>query len=247
MALTSLQWKVARQFAFFENTYTWKRYISFYNSLQADAARTSPLVGGGSNPTGISQSYSSIRFQPIQRIGFGLNHNYFRNLPTFDPRLIATGLLDQYLFQGFSGDVRVEAPGHITLYSSLGKSKASSDTKGSLNQAYGITFGRLWSTGIKADMHYSKFDSAFGKGQYESVSLSKNLNDNFHIQLMAGHQAFLSSLSSNNNSKFVNASADWNIGPRFFFETNFGWYNGTALKYKQWATIFGYRFGGFRK
>jgi hypothetical protein len=65
--------------------------------------------------------------------------------------------------------------------------------------------------------------------------------------LMAGHQAFNSSFSANNNSNFVNASADWNLGPRYFFEANFGWYNGTALQYRQWATVVGYRFGGFRK
>jgi hypothetical protein len=247
IALTSIQWKVARQFAFFENTFSWKRYLSFYNSLQADAARTSPLPNGGSNPTGVSQSYSSIRFQPVDRLSFGINHNYFRNLPTFDPKLIGTGLLDQYLFQGFSGDVRVEVVRHITLYASLGKSKISSDQKNSLNQAYGISFGRLWNTGLTADFHYSKFDSAFGKGQYESFSLSKSLNENFRLQLMGGHQAFNSSFSANNNSNFVNASADWNLGPRYFFEANFGWYNGTALQYRQWATVVGYRFGGFRK
>jgi hypothetical protein len=247
IAMTSIQWKVARQFAFFENTFSWKRYVSFYSSLQADEARTSPLPNGGSNPTGISQSYSSIRFQPIGRLSFGLNHSYFRNLPTFDPRLIGTGLLDQYLFQGFSGDVRVEMPKHITLYTSLGRSKASSDQKSSLNQGYGITFGRLWNTGLIGDLHYSKFNSPFGSGQYESFSLSKSLSDTFRIQIMGGRQKFDSSLSTNSNSDFVNAMADWSIGPRYFFEANFGWYNGTTLKYQQWSTVFGYRFGGYRK
>jgi hypothetical protein len=247
IALTSIQWKVARQFAFFENTFSWKRYLSFYNSLQADVARTSPLPNGGSNPTGISQSYSTIRFQPFEHISFGLNHNYFRNLPTFDPKLIGTGLLDQYLFQGFSGDVRVEAPKHISLYVSLGKSKVSSDKQNSLNQGYGITFGKLWNTGLIADFHYSKFDSDFGKGQYESFSLSKSLNENLRLQLMGGHQTLNSAYSNNSNSKFVNASADWNLGPRYFFEANFGWYNGTSLQYQQWSTVVGYRFGSFRK
>jgi hypothetical protein len=247
IALTSIQWKVARQFAFFENTFSWKRYLSFFNSLQADAARTSPLPNGGSNPTGISQSYSTIRFQPFEHISFGVNHNYFRNLPTFDPKLIGTGLLDQYLFQGFSGDVRVEAPKHISLYVSLGKSKVSSDKQNSLNQGYGITFGRLWNTGLIADFHYSKFDSDFGKGQYESFSLSKSLSENLRLQLMGGHQTLHSPYSSNSNSKFVNASADWNLGPRYFFEANFGWYNGTTLQYQQWSTVVGYRFGSFRK
>jgi hypothetical protein len=247
IAMTSIQWRVARQFAFFENTYSWKRYVSFYNSLQADEARVSPLLNGGSNPTGISQSYSSIRFQPVNRLSFGINHNYFRNLPTFDPKLVGTGLLDQYLFQGFSGDVRVELPKRITLYTSLGRSKTSADQKASLNQGYGITFGNLWNTGLGADFHYSKFNSSFGRGEYEAFSLTKSLSESLRIQMMAGRQTFNSSLSTNNNSDFVNAVADWNIGPRYFLEGNFGWYNGTTLKYQQWSTVFGYRFGGFRK
>jgi hypothetical protein len=221
--------------------------VTFYSSLQADEARKSPLPNGGSNPTGVSQSFSSVRLQPFSRLSFGLNHSYFRNLPTFDPRLIGTGLLDQYLFQGFSGDVRVEVLKHISVYTSLGRSKASSDQKHSLNQGYGISFGRLWNTGLTADMHYSKFDSAFGSGQYESFSLSKSLTDSLRIQVTGGHQLFHSSLSTNNNSNFVNATCDWNLGPRYFMEGNFGWYDGTTMKYRQWTTVIGYRFGGFRK
>jgi hypothetical protein len=247
IAVSSIQWRVSRQFAFFENTFSWKRYLSFYNSLQADEARTSPLPNGGSNPTGVSQSYTSLHVQPVNRLSFGVNHSYFRSLPTFDPKLIGTGLLDQYLFQGFSGDVRVELPKRISVYTSLGRSKASTDQKNALNQGYGITFGRLWNTGIMADFHYSKFNSSFGSGQYESFSLTRSLNDNFRVQLFGGRQTFNSSLSSNNNSDFLNVVADWNIGPRYFLEGNFGWYNGTTLKYTQWSTIFGYRFGSFRK
>jgi hypothetical protein len=247
IAATTIQWRVARQFAFFENTFSWKRYFSLFNSLQADEARTSPLPNGGSNPTGVTQSYTTVRFQPVARVSFGLNHNYFRNLPTFDPRLIGTGLLDQYLFQGFSGDVRVELPKRIAVYASLGKSKASTDQKGSLNQGYGINFGRLWFSALSADVHYSQFDSSFGKGHYESFSIIKSLNDSLRVQLMGGHQSFLSPLSTNTNSSFVNLSGDWNIGPRYFFETNYGWYHGTTMQYTQWSSVFGYRFGGFRK
>jgi len=247
IALTSIQWKVARQFAFFENNFSWKRYISFYSSLQADEARTSPLPNGGSNPTGISQSYSSLHFQPFGRLTLGVNHNYFRNLPTYDIRLLGTGTLDKYLFQGLSGDVRVEVIKQITLYASLGRSKATTDTKNSLNQAFGITFNNILKTGLLADLHYSKFDSAFGSGKYTSFSLSKTLSDSLHLQLFGGHQSFNSSLSSNNSSNFVNGVIDWNVGPRYFFEGNYGFYRGTNLNYQQWTTIFGYRFGGYRK
>ncbi|PYU69006.1 MAG: hypothetical protein DMG52_29985 [Acidobacteria bacterium] len=247
VAVTSIQWKVARQFAFFENNLSWKRYMTLYSSLQADEARTSPLPNGGSNPTGISQSYSSLHFQPFHHLGFGVNHNYFRSLPTYDPRLLGTGLLDQYLFQGFSGDVRVELVKHISVYASLGRSKATSDKKNSLNRAFGLTVPNLWKTGLLADVHYSKFDSSFGSGKYTSFSLSKNLSDSFRIQFLGGHQTFNSALSANNSSNFVNAVVDWNVGPRYFVEGNFGWYRGTTMNYQQWTTVFGYRFGGYRK
>ena len=253
IAVTSIQWKVARQFAFFENNLTWKRYITLYSSIQADEARTSPLrdssglLIGGSNPTGISQSYSSLHFQPFRRVGFGVNHNYFRSLPTYDPRLLGTSLLDQYLFQGFSGDVRAELVKHISVYASLGRSKATSDKKNSLNQAFGLTVPNVLNTGLLADVHYSKFDSSFGSGKYTSVSLSKNLTDSFRLQFLGGHQTFNSGLTSNNHSNFVNAVVDWNVGPRYFVEGNFGWYRGTSMNYQQWSTVFGYRFGGYRK
>jgi len=247
VALTTQDWRVARQFAFFENNFSWRRWLTFYNSAQVDAARTSPLPNGGSNPTGFSQSYTSLHVQPLGWLSLGVNHNYFRNLPTFDPRLISTGLLDQYLFQGFSGDVRIQMPKHISLYSSLGRSKVSTDTKDSLNQAYGITFSRLWHTGLTADLHYSKFNSQFGGGEYESFSLSENLRDNLRIQILGGHQAFQSSLTSNTNSNFVNGIADWNVGARLFMEGTLGWYQGSALSYRQWSTVMGYRFGGHRR
>ncbi|HEV2195136.1 MAG TPA: hypothetical protein VGR55_06120 [Candidatus Acidoferrum sp.] len=256
VAVTSIQWKVARQFAFFENTWSWKQYVSFYNSLQADAARTSSLttvlpsgqvVNGGSNPTEVSQSFSTLHFQPFKLFGFGVNHNYFKTLPTFDPRLLGTGLLDQYLFQGFSGDVRFALPKRIGLFASLGESKTTTDKKNSLNQAYGISLGQLWKTGVLLDLHYSKFNSSFGSGKYQSLSLSKSFTDSFRVQVYGGHQIFNTFLSSNTNSNFVNGVVDCNVGARYFLEGNFGWYDGAALSYTQWSTILGFRLGGFRK
>jgi hypothetical protein len=247
IAINTINWRVSRQFAFLENNMNWKRYISFYNSMQLDTARTSPYTGGGSNPTGLTQTYNSLHFQPIKLVTFGVNYNYFRNLPTFDPLLIGTGLVDKYLFQGFSGDVRLDLPKHISLYADLGKSKANTDTKNSLNQAYGITFANIGHTGLFLDMHYSQFDSSFGSGQYESVSLSKSLTDTLRVQLLGGNQKFNSPFSSNTSSKFVNGIVDWTISRRYFVEGLIGWYDGTTLNYTQWSTVFGYRFGGLRK
>jgi len=44
IAVNTINWRVSRQFAFFENNMNWKRYISFYNSMQIDTARTSPYT-----------------------------------------------------------------------------------------------------------------------------------------------------------------------------------------------------------
>jgi hypothetical protein len=247
IAVNTIDWRVSRQFAFFENNVNWKRYIAFYNSLQVDDARTSPYPGGGSNPTGITQTYNSLHFQPVKLVTFGVNYNYFRNLPTFNPLLIGTGVLDNYLFQGFSGDVRVDLPKHISVYGSLGRSKASTDTRNALNESYGITFSNLGRTGLFLDLHYTQFNSSFGSGQYESVSLSRNLTEMLRVQVLAGDQKFNSPLTSNSSSRFVNGTVDWTISRQYFVEGLIGYYDGTTLNYTQWSTIFGYRFGGLRK
>jgi len=247
LAINTINWRVSRQFAFFENNLNWKRHVAFYNSMQFDAARTSPYPGGGSNPTGITQTYNSLHIQPISLITFGVNYNYFRSLPTFDPLLIGTGLLDNYLYQGFSGDIRLDLPKHISLYTSIGQSKASTDTNHTLNESYGITFGNIGRTGLFLDMHYTQFNSSFGSGQYESISLARNLTDTLHLQLLAGNQKYTSPLTSNTSAKFVNGTMDWTIGRRYFIEGLIGYYNGNTLSYTQWSTIFGYRFGGLHK
>jgi hypothetical protein len=247
LAITSINLRVERQFAFFENTFNWKRYLSLYSSMQVDEARTSPLPGGGSNPTGISQTYNSAHLQPIKLVTFGVNYNYFRTLPTFNPKLIGTGLLDNYLFSGLSGDVRFDLPKHISLYAAIGQSKASTDTKSSVNDAFGVTFGNLFRSSLALDLHYSKFDGTFGSGEYESVSLSRNLTEKLRLQLLGGNQLYTSPLTANTNAKFVNASLDWFIGRKYFVEGLYGWYDGNVLSYNQWSTMLGYRWGGMSR
>jgi hypothetical protein len=246
LAGTSMGWHVAREFVFAENTISYSHAFSIYNSLQFDKARTA--VGGVTYNTGLTQSFSSIRFQPIHLITFDLNHNYLRNLPTFDPALISTGLLDQYLFQGLSGGVQLELPYRIRLSTDIGRSKSSSDSATSWNQMYGVTFGEIKKTGLMLDLRYAKFNSSFGQGQYEFVSVSRSLADRFHIQLQGGTQHLNSAFSANTNSKFITSIFDWSIGPRYFFEGLFSWNSGTSMNYQQTNFTFGYRFGGsYRK
>ena len=242
LASTSIGWHIAREFAFAENTISFGRAVSIYNSLQFDNGRTA--LSNVAYGTGLTQSFSSIRYQPIHLLTFDLNDNYLRNLPTFDPVLISTGLVDQYLFQGLSGGVQFQLPYRISISTDLGKSNSSADQTPSWNQMYGLTFGEIKKTGLQLDLRYTKFDSSFGQGSYEFVSVSRSLADRFHVQLQAGTQHLNSAFSANSNSKFVTSIVDWSIGPRYFFEGLYSWNTGTSMNYQQTNFTFGYRFGG---
>jgi hypothetical protein len=245
LAMTSIQWHIAREFAFLENTFSLGRTFSVYSSIQADMGRAA-LAGAGYS-TGLTQSFTSVRYQASKLLTFNLNHNYLRNLPTFDPALISTGLLDQYLFQGLSGGVRLEFPYHVALSTDIGRSKSSTDTATSWNQMYGINFGQIGKTGFQLDLRYTKFNSSFGQGTYEFVSVSRGLSDRLHVQLQGGMQHLNSAFSSNSSSRFVTGTMDWSIGPRYFMEALYTWNTGTSMSYRQMNLTFGYRFGGFRR
>ena len=242
LAATSMGWHVAREFAFAENTISVGHAFSIYNSLQIDKARTA--LNGATYGTGLTQSFTSVRFQPIHLLSFDLNDNYLRSLPTFDPALISTGLLDQYLFQGLSGGVRLELPYRVAISTDIGRSKSSTDPSTSWNQMYSLTLGEIKKTGLQLDAHYAKFNSSFGQGQYEFVSVSRSLADRFHIQLQGGMQHLNSAFSTNTDSKFVTGIVDCSLGPRYFFEGLYSWNTGTSMNYQQANFTFGYRFGG---
>ncbi len=63
LAATSIAGHMAREFAFAENTISCGTLFFVYNSLQIDKARTA--LGGIPYSTGLTQSFSSARFQPI--------------------------------------------------------------------------------------------------------------------------------------------------------------------------------------
>ena len=240
VGLSTLGWKIDRPFIFFENAVYYKRYVSVYDSLQMD----SPVgyTAGGSPGAGVGRNFLTVRYQPHERIEFDGNYSYFRDLPVFDPSLVGTSLLDKYLFQGFSGGVRLEVLKQVWVYTNLGRSNSSGDSKSSLNQLYGLTFGRLPWVHIRADGHYARFNSSFGNGSYESVSLSRTLSDNFRLELLGGQQNFVSSLSSNTNSKFVTSNLEMNVGSHYFMQGGFTVSRGVSQDYDQWLFTLGYRF-----
>lgn len=244
IALSTINWKIDRPFVFFENGIYYKRYVAIYDSFQADSP-----VGyqkGGSPGAGVGRNFLTLRFQPHERIEFDANYSYFRDLPTFDPSLVSTTLLDKYLFQGFSGGVRLEVLKNVWVYTNLGRSNRSGDTSSSLNQLYGLTFGRLPWVHIRADGHYARFNSSFGSGYYESVSLSRSLSDNFRLEVLGGKQDFVSTFSNNSNTKFVTSTLEMNMGAHYFLQGGFTVSRGVTQDYDQWLMTLGYRFDSRR-
>lgn len=240
IGISTLKWKIDRPFIFFENGLYYKRYLGIYSSVQADSPAGNPAVTAPG--PGVSRSFLTIRVQPIDRLELDLNHTYFRDIPTFDPALIGTGLLDKYLFQGYSAGARVEVVKQIWVYSTLGRSNRSGDSAQSLNQLYGVTFGRLPWVRVRADAHYSKFDSSFGSGTYTAVSLSRNFHDNFRWEVLGGKQDYVSTVATNSNSHFVTGNIEAPLGPHYFFQGGFTWNRGGSLNYEQWLLSIGYRF-----
>jgi len=239
MGISMLKWNVDRPFVFFENGIFYKRYLSIYHSLQADSPSGNAAVAAPG--AGISRSFLTVRVQPVPRVEFDLNHTYFRDIPTFDPQLIGTGLLDKYLFQGFSGGARVQVVGDVWGYVTLGRSSRSGDTQASWNQLYGVTVGRMPWIGLRTDVHYSKFNSAFGSGSYESISFSRNFHETLRWELLGGRQSFAAPTSSY-ASHFVTGNFEAALGPHYFTQTGYTWNRGGSQNYDQWLFTFGYRF-----
>jgi hypothetical protein len=229
-----------RPFAFVENSFSRKRRVSLFQALQVDRPSSNPAVP--SPGAGISRSFTTLRIEPISRVELTANHTYFRDVPTFDPQLIGTGLLDKYLFQGLSGGVRIEPIKKIFLYADLGRSSRTGDAQSSLNQLYGITFGELPKLKMRADVHYSKFTSSFGAGTYRAFSLSRSIGDRLHFEAIGGDQVFTSSLAGNQNTKFFTTNIDTSLGATFFMQGGFTMYRGQLQNYDQTYVTLGYRF-----
>jgi hypothetical protein len=240
VAISTLGWKIDRPFVFFENGVSYKHFLSIYHSLQADAPRgTSQVAAPGA---GISRSYLTVRIQPTPRLAFDFNHNYFRDVPTFDPNLVATGLVDKLLFQGLSVGVRAEPVRHYFFYVNVGRSDRTGDARPSLNQLYGFTVDHIWRTGLRADVRYSKFDSSFGRGAYRALSLSRNLGENMRFEVQAGGQSLVSTFTNLTSSRFLMASVDTNLGSHYFLQGGFTAQRGLQQAYNQWFITMGYRF-----
>lgn len=232
--------KLERPFGFVENSFAFGRKVTLYNSLEMDRPR---LVAPGTRSTlGVARSFVTVRVQAHPRLALDLNHNFFRDFPTFDPQLVGTGLLDKLLFQGFSAGLRAELPGRISATFSAGRSSKSEDPRGSWNQLYGLTFQEIPGLHVRADLRYSRFDSAFGRGQYRSLAFSREIGEGFRWEITGGDQRFASPLTQQSRSRFVTAQGDWFIGRHYFLGTGLTVQRGPQNDYEQWFVNLGYRF-----
>jgi hypothetical protein len=241
--VSMVKWAIDRPFIFFEDSVSYRRDIAIYESAQFDSPKgnaATPAPGAG-----LGRNFFTLRVNPHPRIELDFNYNYFRDLPTFDPTLVGTGLLDKFLFQGFSAGGRVEIFKQVWLSTTLGRSSRTGDSKPSFNEMFGITLGRMPWIKLRADAHYAKFNSSFGTGSYESLSLSRQLSDRLRLELLAGQQNFSSTVTTNNHARFLTGTVETTIGPHYYLQGSFTTNRGD-LSYDQMMFSFGYRFDSKR-
>jgi len=242
--ISMVNWAIDRPFVFLEDSLSYKRDIAIYESAQLDNPKGNSITP--SPGPGLGRNFSTLRVNPHPRVELDFNYNYFRDIPTFDPTLVGTGLLDKYLFQGFSAGGRVEVGNQIWLSTTLGRSIGTGDSKSSLNEMYGVTFGRLPWVKLRVDAHYARFNSSFGNGSYEAVSLTRQISDRLHLEALIGQQKFASPITANNNSRFVTGTIETTLGPRYYLQSSFTTNRGD-MSYDQMMFSIGYRFDSKRR
>ena len=234
-----MSWAVNRPFAFFEDSVSYSRRFAVYEAAQIDSPAATPATPAPG--MGLGRSFFTVRVQPYKRLELDFNHNYFRDVPTYDPSLIGTGLLDKFLFTGFSAGARVEVAKQVFLSTTLGRSNRSGDASASLNEMFGITFNRLPVLQLRASANYARFNSSFGSGSYESLSVSRQMSENLRLEFLLGQQDFSSALTSANRSRFLTTTWETTLGPHYYIQGNFT-VNRGQMNYQQWLFSVGYRF-----
>jgi len=239
VAVSRVNWRPERQYVFTENTISIGRVVTFYQNAQAD--ERNPKLMNGETGVQLSQSFATLRWQPHKRISFDVNHNYMRGIPTFDTRLLGSGLLDQYLFTGLSGGIRLEPIQQLMITASVGQSRRNGDTSHALNQYYGIAWKRLPWVALRVDARYTKFRSSFGDGEYRSIGVSRDVVDNVRLQFEGGIQEIRSLLTSQTKAHYLNTTVDWPFARHYFLTGGWLYYRGQAQNYDQLYISMGYR------
>ena len=237
--INMVNWTMNRPFVFVEDTVSYSRRFAVYEAAQFDSPAGTPVTPAPG--PGLGRSFFTVRVQAHPRLELDFNHNYFRDVPTYDLSLVGTGLLDKFLFQGFSAGGRVEVAKQIFLSATLGRSSRTGDTSSSLNEMYGVTFNRLPVLQLRASANYARFNSSFGSGSYQSLSVSRQMSDNLRLEFLLGQQDFSSTMTTANRSRFLTSTWETNLGPHYYIQGNFT-VNRGQMNYEQWLFSIGYRF-----
>jgi hypothetical protein len=244
-ALSSIKWKLDRPFLFFENELSYKRNVSLYHSLILDSPQG--VSTRGIRPgVGVSHSYFTLHYQPMQAVGFDLYHNYFRDVPTATTTAVATGLVDSILFQGVSAGVHWRPRPQFAVYTTMGISDRTGDAHRSFNRMFGGTWYQIAHSGVRADYHYSRFNSNFGNGDYSVLTLSRQVTRRMFWNVQLANQNLISQHSTNYSSRFISDAVDVNLGRHTYLQTGYTLVDGVTLNYRQWYTSLGYRFDAGR-
>jgi len=155
---------------------------------------------------------------------------------------VATGLVDKILFQGASAGVHLKPSKHFTLYTTMGLSHETGDLHRSFNRMFGATWFDIAGSGLRADFHYSKFNSNFGNGDYSILTLSRQVTSRMYWNVQLANQDLLSQHTADNHSRFISDSIDVNLGRHTFIQSGYTFVNGSTLNYRQWYSSLGYRF-----
>ena len=214
-----INWTMNRPFAFFEDSVSYGRRFAVYEAAQIDSPAGTPVTPAPG--LGLGRSFFTVRVQAHSRVELDFNHNYFRDVPTYDPSIIPTGLVDKYLFQGVSVGARVEVIKQVFVSTTIGRSSGIGDTKASLNKMFGVTFNRLPWWQLRASANYARFSSSYGSGSYESISVSRQLSENLRLELLAGQQNFSSALTAANRSRFLTTTWEKTLGPHYYAQGSF--------------------------
>jgi hypothetical protein len=239
--VSRVRWRPEREYLFVENSILYKDRFSLFHNVEVDRFQ---LGRFGSLDQGVklSRSFLTFRAKASDRVSFDVSHNYFRWVPTFDSRLIGVGLVDQLLFQGLSAGLRVDATPMLSLYTTLGRSKREQDIAPSWNSLYGVTYRRLPWIRVRGDLRFARFQSDFGTGDYTTLGLTKEVGQNFRIDLQIGEQHFQSSLSNQTRARYGNANLEWLFGEHYVLGGGVLIYRGNVQAYDQIFFNTGYRF-----
>jgi hypothetical protein len=112
---------------------------------------------------------------------------------------------------------------------------------------FGATWNEVPHTGIRADYHYSKFNSNFGDGHYEVLSFARQVTNRMYWNVQLGKQDVESTHTADCDSIFVDDSFDINLGRHSYLQSGYTYVRGETMNYRQWYMSWGFRFDQGKK